>query len=109
MAFKWVEHGLTFIKDVKAGSTLKYDPEKYDVSKPLVEKLLFSAPEYFVFETRFGGWLVSQLVKVLRLLDRFLMTEHSPSSRGYPTKMISNLSSCFSGLMSLINNHKVMS
>jgi len=100
---------MAFIKELKAGSTIEYDPGKYDVSKPLVEKLLFSAPEYFVFETRFGGWLVSQLVKVLRLLDRFLMTEHSPSSRGYPTKMIRNLSRCLSGLMSLINNHKEMS
>jgi len=71
---------MAFIKELKAGSTIEYDPGKYDVSKPLVEKLLFSAPEYFVFETRFGGWLVSQLVKVL-----------------------------LSGLMSLINNHKEMS
>lgn len=100
---------MAFIKELKAVSTLEYDPGKYDVSKPLVEKLLLSAPEYFVFETRFGGWLVSQLVKVLRLLNRFLMTEHHSIARGYPTRMIRNLSRCLSGLMNWISNHKEIS
>jgi hypothetical protein len=35
--------GVAFIKDIQVGSTLEYDSRKYDVSKPLVEKLLARA------------------------------------------------------------------
>jgi hypothetical protein len=95
---------MALIKDVKTGSPLEYDPKKYDMSKPLVEKLLFSAPEYFVFETRFGGWLISQLVKMLDLLNGLLMTDNSPSSRGYSIKLIRYLSIWLSSLKGWLSN-----
>ena len=48
----------------------KYNPDGYNVGLPLAEKLLFSAPEYFVLETRFGDWIILQLQKALDFLNR---------------------------------------
>jgi len=46
-----------------------YSPSGYDEKKPLLEKLLFSAPEYFFYETRPGRWFVLQLQKMLDYLN----------------------------------------
>lgn len=52
----------------------EYNPEGYEEGKPMVEKILFSAPEYFVYETRVGGWIAFQLQRMLDFLNRGFLT-----------------------------------
>ena len=56
-----------------AVSAREYDPLRYDEGKHLAEKLLFSAPEYLILETRFGDWLVQRLLKMLDHLNETLI------------------------------------
>lgn len=82
-----------------------YSPSGYDEKKPLLEKLLFSAPEYFFYETRPGRWFVLQLQKMLDYLNNILIS--SAPSRvigGFTGKIVVYLSDLVSRILSWINS-----
>ena len=47
----------------------RYNPEGYDKNKKILEKFLFSLPEYLIFETKLGGWFSFQLQRILGWLN----------------------------------------
>jgi hypothetical protein len=57
-----------------------YSPKGYDEKKPLLEKLLFSAPEYFFYETKPGRWIVLQLERVLGHLNEIIISRFPSKS-----------------------------
>jgi hypothetical protein len=84
--------------------TREYNPMRYDEGKNLAEKLLFSAPEYFILETRFGKWLVQQLLKMLDRLNETL-TKNVASNDGCHTyKLTKDLSNWLTDLLSWLSN-----
>lgn len=80
-----------------------YNPEGYSFSIPLVEKLLFSAPEYFVCETRIGEWFVLRLQKLLDLLNREHMT-NVHSNNGHSMRIIEIVSDYASSMLDWFNS-----
>ena len=81
-----------------------YSPSGYSKDKPLLEKLLFSAPEYFFYETRPGRWFVLQLQKILDYLNNILISS-APSQVviGFTGKIVVTLSDLISRILSWIN------
>lgn len=80
-----------------------YNPEGYNFSLPLVEKLLFSAPEYFVCETRFGEWFILQLQKALDLLNRECMA-NVHSNNGFSMRVVRKISDYASSTLGWFNS-----
>ena len=85
-------------------STREYDPMRYDEGKNLAEKLLFSAPEYFILETRFGKWLVQQILKMLDRLNEKLMKNVASNDGGHTYKLTKYLSDWLTELLSRLSN-----
>lgn len=48
----------------------RYDPEGYDKERPLAERIIFSFPEYMVYETRIGGWVANRIIGILSMMNR---------------------------------------
>ena len=85
-------------------STRDYDPMRYDEGKNLAEKLLFSAPEYFILETRFGNWLVQQLLKILDCLNKTLTKNVASNDGDHTYKLTKYLSDWLTDLLSWLRN-----
>ena len=79
-------------KFLNAISTREYNPLRHDERKNLAEKILFSAPEYFILETRFGNWLVQQLLKILDRLNKTLTKNVTPNDGSHTYKLTKDLS-----------------
>ena len=87
-----------------AVSAREYDPLRYDEGKHLAEKLLFSAPEYFILETRFGDWLVQQLLKILDYLNETLMKNIPSNINSHSYKLTRDISVWLTHLLSWLSN-----
>jgi hypothetical protein len=85
-------------------STRVYDLMRYDEGKNLAEKLLFSAPEYFILETRYCNWLVQHLLKILDRLNEKLMKNVTPNDGGHTYKLNKYLSDWLTDLLSWLSN-----
>jgi hypothetical protein len=85
--------------------TKDYSPSGYDEDKPLLEKLLFSAPEYFFYETRPGRWFVLQLQNLLDYLNDILISS-APSRvvKGFTGKIVVTLSDLVTRILGWINS-----
>jgi hypothetical protein len=84
--------------------TREYNPMRYDEGKNLAEKLLFSAPEYFILETRFGKWLVQQLLKMLDRLNETLTKNVASNDGSHTYKLTKDLSNWLTDLLSWLSN-----
>ena len=87
-----------------AVSAREYDLLRYDEGKHLAEKLLFSAPEYLILETRFGDWLVQQLLNILDHLNEILVKNVTLNIGGRSYKYTRYLSVWLSRLLSWLSN-----
>jgi len=85
-------------------STRMHDPLRYDEGKHLAEKLLFSAPEYFILETRFGDWLIQQLLKILDYLNETLMKNIPSNISSHSYKLTKDISVWLTNLLSRLSN-----
>ena len=84
----------------------KYSPKGYDEKKTLPEKLLFSAPEYFFYETRPGRWIVLQLQRMLDRLNNTIISR-IPSRTvrgGFTDRLVDTFSDYISRILSWINS-----
>ncbi len=61
--------------------TDEYSPDSFVTGKPFAEKVVFSAPEYFMFETRLGGWTVLRLEQALEDIEAYT-TSRMPQTSG---------------------------
>ncbi len=82
-----------------------YSPEGYDEKKPLLEKLLFSAPEYFFYETRPGRWIVIQLERILGFLNEIIISRLPSKSwmGGFNERLVDVVSVHISRILGWIN------
>ena len=92
------------MKIPSAVSARMYNPLRYDERKHLAEKLLFSAPEYFILETRFGDWLVQRLLKMLDRLNEALVKNIPLNTGGRSYKYTRYLSVWLSRLLSWLSS-----
>lgn len=83
---------------------LKYSPEGFDASRPRLEHIIFSGPEYFIFETRFGVWFVVQLQRVLESLNRYSIQQIPERTGGLLRKTIELITDIISKVLSWINS-----
>ena len=80
-----------------------YNPDSYDKKKNIVEKLLFSFPEYLIYKTKLGGWFAFQLQRILSWMNEIAM-EKIPKTRDNLYRKISEtVTDVISYILSWIN------
>jgi hypothetical protein len=72
----------------------KYNSEGYDKNRGIIEKMVFSFPEYLMYETRFGNKFAFFIIRVLSYLNR-LIIENIPKTRKTITQKIMNFITYF--------------
>ena len=60
----------------------EYSSQGFRTEGSLGEKVLFSAPEYFVFETRIGTWILLRLQHALEFINMYTATKMPKTERG---------------------------
>jgi hypothetical protein len=68
-----------------------YNPKGYEKDRSIIEKIIFSAPEYFVFETRLGMWIAMQLQKILSSINRYSISNIPKTEDSYLRKIFETL------------------
>lgn len=68
-----------------------------------MEKIFFSAPEYVVYETRLGGWLVTQLQKVLAVINEYSAYKIPKTTDNVLRKLIETLTDFISVVLGWMN------
>jgi len=53
----------------------EYSSQGFKTERSIGEKVLFSAPEYFVFETRIGTWILLRLQHALEFINMYTVTK----------------------------------
>jgi len=82
-----------------------YDPEGYPFDRPFVEKLFFNAPEFFINETRFGLWISRKIISFLGVLNRYLITKMSLTTKGIIHYLVKNIVNLLSNILNIINRY----
>jgi CPA1 family monovalent cation:H+ antiporter len=80
-----------------------YSTKGYQPDKPRFEKLIFSSPEYFVMETRFGGWIADRLRGLLELMNRYSMNSMHKRAGGFLLRFTENLIDLISNFLNWFN------
>ena len=60
----------------------EYSSQGFKTERSIGEKVLFSAPEYFVFETRVGTWILLRLQHALEFINMYTATKMPKTERG---------------------------
>ncbi len=60
----------------------EYSAQGFKTEGSLGEKVLFSAPEYFVFETRIGTWILLRLQHTLEFINMYTATKMPKTKMG---------------------------
>ena len=81
----------------------RYNPRGYKKDRSKIEKLLFSAPEYVVFETKIGGWIVYQLQRALGWINEFSTLKIPKTRDNLQRKAVEFLTDLLSGTLAWIN------
>lgn len=68
-----------------------------------MEKIFFSAPEYVVYETRLGGWLVTQLQRVLAVINEYSAYKIPKTTDNVLRKLIETLTDFISVVLGWMN------
>lgn len=84
----------------------EYTPEGYDIGKNYLEKLLFSSPEFFVYETRFGIWLANRLFSLLSILNRYSLNRVTKTTSGNIRNLIEYFTDLLSNSLNWINHYR---
>jgi CPA1 family monovalent cation:H+ antiporter len=81
----------------------KYISTGYDSKKSIFERVLFSAPEFFVRDTGFGSWLSTRLVFLIEYLNNYLIDSISRRTVGFVNSFMTFLSSILVGFLAWVN------
>jgi CPA1 family monovalent cation:H+ antiporter len=87
--------------------TDNYSAEGYDPTKGFIEKLVFSAPEFFVHDTRFGSWLARELVSLLSILNRYSVDRIPKSPIGFMNRLVVSIGEIISSFLTWINQYLI--
>lgn len=60
----------------------EYSSQGFKTEGSIGEKIFFSAPEYFVFETRIGTWILLRLQHALEFINMYTVTNMPKTQRG---------------------------
>jgi hypothetical protein len=60
----------------------KYSSQGFKTEGSIGEKVIFSAPEYFVFETKIGTWILLWLQHALEFINMYTATKMPKTKRG---------------------------
>ena len=80
-----------------------YNPDGYEKNKNIVEKLLFSFPEYLIYETKLGGWFAFQLQRILSWMNEIVIGKIPKTRDNLYRKMIENATDVISHVLNWIN------
>jgi CPA1 family monovalent cation:H+ antiporter len=83
----------------------EYNPEGYVPSRGFLEKILFSAPEFFIQGTWFGSWLSRKLVSLLSIINRHTIDRLPVKTVGRIQKIVSLFVDYISRLLGWINHY----
>ena len=83
--------------------TRKYNPRGYKKDKPILEKIIFCAPEYLVYETRMGAWISLRLQKILSWINEFSTKRIPKTKDSIQRKIIESITDLISAFLSWIN------
>jgi hypothetical protein len=83
----------------------RYSTVLYEPDKPSFEKLFFSSPEYFIMETRFGGWIANRLRHLLEMMNRYLMERLPKNPGGLLKEFMEVLIDIISNFLNWFNIH----
>jgi hypothetical protein len=84
----------------------EYNPEGYILNRNSIEKMLFSAPEYFVYETRFGKWLANRLFTILSILNRYSLNRITRTTTGRMRNIIESITDFITNSLNWINHYR---
>jgi hypothetical protein len=68
-------------EDVPVQFIEHYNPEGYKFDAPIIEKVIFNSPEFFLNETKIGIWLSRTIIFLLNLVNKYLISKMSLSAR----------------------------
>lgn len=83
----------------------EYNSDGYVPSRSFLEKVLFSAPEFFVQGTWFGSWISRKLVSLLSMINRYKIKRFPAKTVGRINKIVSLLINYISSFLSWVNNY----
>jgi hypothetical protein len=81
----------------------RYDPRGYRKTKSTIEKIFFSAPEFIIYETQLGSWIVTQLQKTLRKMNKYSTDKIPKTSDTRLRKIMEKTTDILSNLLSWMN------
>lgn len=87
------------VHEMEAG----YNPKEYEKNRSIIEKIIFSAPEYFVFETRLGGWMAMQLQKILSSINIYSVNNLPKTADSNLRKVLKNITDFISESLNWMN------
>jgi len=80
-----------------------YNPEGYDKDNHIIERLLFSLPEYLIYETNMGGWFAFHLQRILSWMNEIVMEKIPKTRDNLYRKIIEFVTDVISYILSWIN------
>ena len=84
----------------------RYDPEKYRKGSPLTERMLFSFPEYLIYDTRFGGWFSNHLVNIISWMNELMLNRIPKTTENYSHKIIKTITIISTRMLNWITYNK---
>jgi hypothetical protein len=82
-----------------------YSPEGYRHESSFLERVLFSIPEYFVYETRFGKWISDKIISIIGAMNRYLLERVPFTPEGFASRVIRVATRILSNFLEVINRY----
>jgi CPA1 family monovalent cation:H+ antiporter len=83
----------------------EYVSSGYNPTKSLAEKVLFSAPEYFVRDTGFGSWVTTRLVFMIDYLNKYSIDFIPTRTVGYVSMFVTSFSRLLIEFLAWVNQN----
>jgi CPA1 family monovalent cation:H+ antiporter len=83
----------------------KYSPEGYRYESSILERALFSIPEHFVYETRFGKWISDKIISIIGAMNSYLLERIPFTPEGFASRVIRVATRILSNLLEVINRY----
>ena len=82
-----------------------YSPEGYRYESSFLERVFFSAPEYFIYETRFGKWMADKIIFIMGAMNRYLLNRMTFTPKGFATRIIKVATRFLSNFLDVLNRY----
>jgi len=82
-----------------------YVDSGYSSEKSLFERLFFSAPEFFIRDTRFGTWLAGVVVSIVSYINSYEVDSIQRKTIGIVNKLLKSVRDVLIDFLAWINEH----